>query len=125
MYDCSEYSKDQGGNMILPTESYGVPVFHVLSANETAAVLEGTPYPTPVFHIKRLKTEDKPIWRVTTDYSIGFTENMLQRSDVLQYMIHAQQFVDCTDIGTVRATVSRLLQHWSRKFPQGIPDSVM
>lgn len=107
---------------ILNSETFAVPVFHVLENGVYAAVLESHPYPTPTFHIKRLATDEDPIWRVTVDYDIGFTENMLQRADVLEYMIQAPQFIDTTDIKTVRDTVTRLLRHWSKLFPRGIPD---
>lgn len=111
--------------MILPSETYAAPVFHILGSGKYAAALEGTPYPTPVFHINKLQTDDDSLWRVKPDYSIGFTENMLQRSDVLEYMIHAQQFIDCSNIKTVTNTVTRLLEYWAKKFPRGIPDAVL
>lgn len=111
--------------MILPNESYATPVFHVLGEGKSAAVLEGTPYPTPVFYIDRLPTDGKSLWRVKIDYSIGFSENMLQRSDVLEYMIQAQQFIDTSSFKAVRDSVTRLLQYWKTKFPRGIPDTIL
>lgn len=111
--------------MILPHESYASPVFHILGDGKYAAALEGTPYPTPVFYINRLPTSDGSLWRVKPDYSIGFSENMLQRSDVLEYMIHAQQFLDSSSLKAVRSSVTRLLEYWKKKFPRGIPDSVL
>ncbi len=111
--------------MILPSETYGKPVFHVLSESEFAACVEGTPYPTPVFHIKKMKTDTESIWRVTPDYSVKFTEDMLQRSDVLEYMVQAQQFIDTSNINTVVSTVTRLLNHWCVRFPRGVPDTAL
>ncbi len=111
--------------MILSSESHAKPVIHVIHMNQFAAALEQYPYPTPVFIIERLPTDGPSHWRVQANYDVRFTENMKQRSDVLGYMIQAQAFVDTTDISTVRDTVTRLLVHWSKLFPQGIPDSVM
>lgn len=108
--------------MILGSETYSKPVFHVIGNGHYAGVLENFPFPTPVFEIKRLKTDDNPIWRFDVKYDIGFTEDMLQRSDVLEYVIQAQQFVDTTNITTIRDTVTRLLVHWSKLFPRGVPD---
>lgn len=50
---------------------------------------------------------------------------MLQRTDALEYMIHANSFIDPTSITTVRDTVGRLLNHWAKLFPRGIPDKIM
>lgn len=108
--------------MILSSETYAKPVFHVLREGEYAAVLESFPYPTPIFKITRLNTDTEPIWRVLPEYTMGFTENMLARTDVMEYMIQASQFVDTTNIQTVRDTVCRLLVDWSRRFPRGVPD---
>lgn len=111
--------------MILPNESYASPVFHILGEGKYAAALEGTPYPTPVFYIDKLATDGSSLWRVKVDYSIGFSENMLQRSDVLEYMIQAQQFIDSSSLKAIRESVTRLLTYWSSKFPRGIPDTVL
>lgn len=109
--------------MILSSETHAVPIFHILGEGHSAAVLENYPYPTPTFYIKRLATDDKPIWRVNVEYEIRFTENMLQRTDVLTYIIQAQAFIDTTSAKTVRESIGRLLVHWSKLFPRGIPDS--
>lgn len=108
--------------MILSSESFAKPVFHLIKDGHWAAVLESFPHPTPVFQIQRLPTDEEPIWRVNATYEIGFTENMLCRTDVLEYMVQAQQFVDTSNKSTVLDTVSRLLVHWAKLFPRGVPD---
>lgn len=108
--------------MILSSETFASPVFHVISGGHYAAVLESFPYPTPTFVIKRLRTDSSPMWRITASYDIGFTENMLKRTDVLNYIVQAQQFADTSDVRTVRDTVTRLLVHWAKLFPRGVPD---
>lgn len=108
--------------MILSTETFAKPVFHLLKGGSFAAVLESFPYATPTFVIQRLPTDAEPIWRVTANYDIGFTENMLKRTDVLNYIVQAQQFVDTTNAATVRDTVGRLLVQWAKLFPRGVPD---
>lgn len=110
--------------MKLSSESYAEPVFHLLGDGVYAAVLEQYPFPTPAFHIKKLKTDGDSLWRVSISYDLGFTENMTQRSDVLEFMIQAQAFIDTSSISTVRDTVARLLYHWAKLFPQGVPDSI-
>lgn len=111
--------------MLLSSETHAVPVFHVLGEGLVGAVLEDYPYATPTFVIRRLPTDTQPLWRVDVKYEIRFTENMLQRTDVLAYMIQAQSLIDTSDIRSVRDTVSRLLVHWSKLFPRGVPDTIL
>lgn len=111
--------------MILGSESYAQPVFHVLSKDHSAALLEQYPYPTPVFHITRFPEGPSVSWRVRVDCEMNFTENMKQRADVLEYILQAQAFVDNTDITSIRSTVTRLLVHWTKLFPRGVPDSIL
>lgn len=110
--------------MILSSETHSNVVFHRLKDNRWAAVLEQFPYPTPIFVIERLFTDEESLWRVNVKCEIGFTENMKQRSDVLEFIVQSQMFVDTTSISSVRETVTRLLNHWAKLFPRGVPDVV-
>lgn len=108
--------------MILSSETYAKPVFHILGPDKYAAVLESHPYATPTFNIQKYPMEKDSEWRVSIEYDIGFTDNMLQRADVLEYMLQAPRFIDTTSVSTVRDTVTRLLEHWTKLFPRGVPD---
>lgn len=111
--------------MKLSSESYAEPVFTVLKDGHYAAYLEHYPFPTPVFRIQRLPTNESSLWRVNTEFDIGFTEDMLQRTDVLEFIIQARAFIDTRTISTIRDTIGRLLNHWKKIFPQGVPDAIM
>lgn len=110
--------------MKLSTESFAEPVFHVLANGVYGAVLEKYPFPTPTFTIIKRRTPTETIWKVDVSFDIGFTEKMLQRTDVLEYMIQAQMFMDTTSIKTIRDKVNRLLTHWCKLFPNGVPDAM-
>lgn len=110
--------------MKLSTESFAEPVFHILADGVYAAVLEKYPFPTPTFTITKQRTSSESIWKVEISFDIGFTEDMLNRTDVLEYMIQAQMFVDTSSIKTIRDTIHRLLLHWCKLFPSGVPDTV-
>lgn len=117
-------SRQRGGQYKLPNETFAEPVIHVLTQEHFAMVLEypGNRHPTPVFHIQKQRTNEGWRWDVKSDFSIGFTENMLNRVDVIEYMVTANNFVDTTDITTIRDTVHRLLVYWTTLFPNGVPD---
>lgn len=110
--------------MKLSTESFAEPVFHILADGVYAAVLEKYPFPTPTFTIIRQRTSTETIWKVDVSFDIGFTEDMVRRTDVLEYMIQAQMFMDTASIKTIRDKVHRLLVHWCKLFPNGVPDTV-
>ena len=110
--------------MILASETYAKPVFHAVRAGHFVAVLESYPYATPSFDIRRYPSDGEPLWKVTPEYIVGFTDAMLERADVMSFMIQASQFIDTTNIATVRDTVSRALVHWSKTFPRGVPDCI-
>ena len=110
--------------MILASETYATPIFHTVKAGHIVAVLENYPYATPSFDIRRYQTDGEPLWKVTPEYIVKFTDAMLERADVLSYMIQAIQFIDNTNVTTIRDTVSRALMHWAVLFPRGVPDRV-
>lgn len=98
-------------------------VFHMLSKDVAYAVLEKYPYPFPVFKLQRLAMERDSEWRVTIEYEIGFTENMLVRSDVLTFMVLAPTYVKTENTQAMRESVTKLLLHWAEAFPHGVPDT--
>lgn len=107
-------------------------VFHVLQHEHYCAVLEGYPYPTPVFRIRRdpagsetpSEGEQKPHgrWRVEIEYDLRFTPEMFAHTDVLEYMVEAPSYIEQDTITEVRTSVSKLLLYWAARFPKGIPE---
>ena len=110
--------------MKLSTESFAEPVFHILADGVYAAVLEKYPFPTPTFTITRQSSSPEAIWKVDISFDIGFAEDMVRRTNVLEYMIQAQMFIDTTCIKSIRDGVHRLLLHWCKLFPNGVPNAV-
>lgn len=109
----------------LPTETFAEPVILVLNKDTFAMALEKYPFAAPVFIVTKRRTQGGFEWSAEADYTIKFTEAMLARTDVTEFIVTANSFVDTSSLQTLRDTVTRLLNHWATTFPQGVPDRVM
>lgn len=98
-------------------------VFHLVKQDVAFAVLEKYPYPFPLFKLQRLDMENGAEWRASIEYENGFTDNMLQRSDVLTFMVLAPGHIETETTQGMRTSVSKLLLHWAEVFPRGVPDT--
>jgi len=98
-------------------------VFHVVSKDVTYAVLEKYPYPFPMFKLQRLPMENGSEWRAHIEYDVGFTDNMLVRSDVLTFMVLAPGHIKTYSTAAMRESITELLHYWAETFPKGVPDT--